>query len=131
MKPKINLRKQVAMYKSQVEAVQKSWTETNEELGTERGRRYAAERELENIRKQFVDLKERLHRAELENARNEGYLQRVREDDNVRDPLVTIEGPEGKRMISKRHPMPIRNTNGMHDYVNDMYGQKPKHWVNY
>lgn len=123
------------MLAAQVEALHLDCGRAKEAHNNEYSRRLTAEKELNETRKQFADLKERLHIAELENARNEGYLQRVREDDNVADPLVEIESPEGKRMVSKRYPSnPVyaTNTMGLEEYHYNHYNkEKPKHWVNY
>jgi PHD/YefM family antitoxin component YafN of YafNO toxin-antitoxin module len=127
-----NLRKQASMFKAQVEVTQKAYAEEKKQHEAEYSRRITAERELNETRKQFADLKERLHNAELTNARNDGYLQRVREDDNVADPLVETEGPEGKRMVSKRHPGNMLIVNPQDEYFHSMNRDNSrKHWVNY
>jgi hypothetical protein len=98
----------------------------------ERNMRINAENEIKETRKQFADLKERLHKAELQNAENEGYLRRVREDDAVADPLIEIEGPEGKRMVSKRYPSYGHSTMTPYNSFDKLYNnEKRKHWVNY
>lgn len=66
---------------------------------------YNLKQSLKVVSDNNADLKRRLLNAQLENARNEGYLQRVREDDNVNDPVVEIEDANGKRIVSKRFPM--------------------------
>lgn len=103
------------------------------EYQNERHGRITAEKETDEARKNFVDLKERLHNSEMEVARQRGYLERVREDDAVADPLVEIEGPDGKRFVSKRHPSPPMLSNGFdHAFEPSLYGrEKRKHWTSY
>lgn len=98
----------------------------------------AQEREKE-AREQFADLKKRLHTSEMEVARINGYLARVREDDTVREDLVTVGEPGGEqRMVPKRKPEYLGNREP--DYslaecmTTDGYGRdrkKPKHWIEY
>lgn len=116
-----------------IDQLQASLHTAHDQQRNERALRQNAEKEVTDIRKQFADLKERLHRAELQNAENEGYLRRVREDDNVTDPLVEIEGPEGKRFVNKRHPSITANYSpSLHDSYNEWIGKEnKKHWVNY
>src|SRR5258708_40257631 len=57
----------------------------------------------EELRQQFGDLKKRLYDSELENQRLRGYVQRVQEDDTVREELVVTGDPDGERaMVPKR-----------------------------
>lgn len=63
-----------------------------------------AEAALKESREHFADLKERLSNAEAETSRLRGYLDRVHEDDIVRDGMVEIEDDNGKRMVPKRPP---------------------------
>lgn len=83
------------------------------------------------------DLKQRLLNSEIECARLRGYMERVREDDLVADPLVEVEDQNGKRMVSKRHPTPLYDAGipGVtYPSTYDEYGrqrEKPKHWVTY
>lgn len=94
-------------------------------------------KQVEEMRKQFADLKERLHNSEMENQRLRGYVERVQEDDVVREELVQTGDPNGEqRLVSKRKlttfrcdPTPV-GWIGSHDE----YGRerpKSKHWVNY
>ena len=88
---------------------------------------------------QFTDLKERLHSAEIENARHEGYRQRVSEDDIARDGHEVVAVEDGA--VIPRRPPTMFNTISAHEaYGNgqamerDVYGRKPErrvHWVNY
>src|SRR3972149_7833028 len=63
----------------------------------------AIEKRNTQLKAQFDDLKERLLTAEAENQRMRGYIQRVQEDDIVREELVQIGDPEGAtQLVSKR-----------------------------
>ena len=85
----------------------------------------------EEARKQFADLKERLLNAETETARLKGYLERVHEDDIVRDGFVEIEDEKGKRKV----PMRPSHRQSFRPEVNIAYGmddcQRRTHWTNY
>lgn len=61
-----------------------------------------AERRLEGSRTDFADLKARLLSAELANERLRGYLDRVREDDVVREVLVETGDPEGEKLLTPK-----------------------------
>lgn len=98
----------------------------------------AAQEREKATRKQFDDLKFRLHNSEMEVARLNGYLSRVREDDVVREELVTIGDPEGgQRLVPKRKPEFLGNREPrMTDLcAGESYGYhnraKPKHWIEY
>jgi chromosome segregation ATPase len=72
----------------------------------ERDCKAIAEKNASETRKQFDDLKQRLHAAEMENQRLRGYVARVQEDDVVREELVVTGDPDGERqMVPKRKPM--------------------------
>lgn len=105
-----------------------------------RGLAEEREKQVTTVTEQFADLKKRLHRSEMEVARLNGYLARVREDDTVREELVTtgdIEG--GQRLVPKRKHEFLGNSEecggtlaGAMQY--DNYGsrrEKPKHWIEY
>lgn len=93
-----------------------------------------AETALRESRSHFADLKERLHNSETELARLRGYLDRVHEDDIVRDGLVEIEDGDGKRMVPKR-PAPLRTVPhdaGMDAFLNHSGTQRNRtHWTSY
>lgn len=92
---------------------------------------------------QFADLKERLATAEAETQRMRGYIQRVQEDDTVREELVTIGETGGEQqLVPKRKPTsfnvpsPHSNTGDLDDaYTGGGYGReqrrKSMHWVRY
>lgn len=103
-------------------------------------------------RKQFDDLKLRVRNLEIENARLIGYVDRVREDDIVREDLVATGEPDGEQqMVPKRKMRQLvaynsgasnlgdENPDGVYHGWNgdDIFGRngqprpKPKHWVNY
>jgi hypothetical protein len=96
-----------------------------------------AEDAAKAARAEHDDLKKRLLNSELECARLRGYMERVREDDAVADPLVEIEDQNGKRMVSKRWPSnhctPVPTTCFDGGTYEDYTGRrpKPKHWVTY
>lgn len=94
-----------------------------------------AEAALKESREHFVDLKERLANAEAEIARLRGYLDRVHEDDIVRDGMVEIEDANGKRQVPKRPPpmQAMRQPITRHDLYDDLSGNRKKrtHWTNY
>lgn len=93
-----------------------------------------AEDALKESRSHFGDLKERLLNAETELARLRGYMDRVREDDNVRDGYVEVDTPDGKHMFSKRRPAPPRmNMEPFQEPLHDTYGNRKRriHWTDY
>jgi Spy/CpxP family protein refolding chaperone len=105
-------------------------------------KRQRAEAREKETRVQFDDLKQRLVTAEFENQRMRGYLQRVQEDDVVREELVKVGDPEGEcHLVPKRKPTgfapPVHFPLPAHNMVSDgsMYHdrsrQKPKHWIAY
>lgn len=68
-----------------------------------RGERDQAERAYKESCEQIDDLKERLAYAESENQRMRGYIERVQEDDTVREELVKTGDPQGEeRLVPKR-----------------------------
>lgn len=100
-----------------------------------RTRAEAADKALKESRDHFADLKERLSSADAETARLRGYLERVHEDDIVRDGFVEIEDREGKRSVPKRPPPQqlVMSTNLSPDFTTDEYGRRKKrvHWTSY
>lgn len=96
-------------------------------------KRREAEAQLVTINGSLADLKERLHQSEMELARLRGYLERVREDDVVRDELVEMppvhtDGPA--QLVPKRHlslppAMPYEHN------FDGLLGQRRKHWTSY
>lgn len=110
-----------------------------DKVSVEYNRRLAAEEETKKTRANFGDLKKRLHEVELETSRLNGYMQRVREDDNVADPLIEIIDASGTHRVSKRWPSnsmqfgAASNMAAGNDYITDNYGnrQKKEHWITY
>lgn len=129
----------------QIEKLDKDLAEAREEIADlhkchDEARRNAsaARDEVKTTREQFADLKKRLHASEVECSRLNGYMQRVREDDNVADPLVEVEDGNGKRQVSKRFPSNSYTQNSMMGgcsttYETDDYGRRVKreHWTSY
>lgn len=121
------------------------------QLGRTRESYDALHRELEvvkrseqNTRAQFAELKERLAIAEAENQRMHGYIQRVQEDDVVREELVKVGDPEGEQqLVPKRkrtqfYGIQVALSGGKMatdriscEPFNGRNTNKPKHWVNY
>jgi len=97
----------------------------------------ALRRQFDEVKSNFADLKKKLHDSELEVSRLNGFMQRVREEDAVNDPLVEIEDQNGKRQVSKRFPSNsmqyFGNALGNDEYVRDEYGRQTKkpHWTSY
>lgn len=97
---------------------------------------YSAVKERDETRKQFADLKERLHQSEIDNADNRGYLRRVAEDDLARDGFEQFDTPDGTTLRPRRppafNPNTISNAMGFAD-ESRFGGSHPKktHWVNY
>lgn len=102
--------------------------------------RSAIEREKET-RAQFDALKSLLATAEAENQRMRGYIQRVQEDDVVREDLVTVGDPEGEQhFVPKRKPTPFQapsayplldTAEGGASVGSYRERVRPKHWVAY
>lgn len=110
------------------------YAERGEELSAARTAKREAEERLKESREHFTDLKERLHNAETELARLRGYLDRVHEDDIVRDGMIEIEDEQGKRQVPKR-PQPMMAITHHNQFSSgfDQYGRPKKqtHWTSY
>lgn len=98
----------------------------------------AAKRAEEETRAQFADLKERLHSAELQIARYEGYLDRVAEDDAAADDGRDL--PPMPQVEPRRPRAAYRGRTGGgsaiygHDterFATGMAAARPKHWTGY
>ena len=86
-------------------------------------------------REQFDDLKQRILSLETDNARLNGYVARVHEDDIVRDGMIEIEDQNGKRLVPKR-PKPLVPSytevyNAAYDGVLPYGNEKKTHWTSY
>jgi hypothetical protein len=116
------------------------------ELSTMRSARDTANSVSLDLREKLDEVKERLAFAEAELQRAGGYIQRVQEDDVVREPLVETGDPEGeKQLVPKRKPThfammsaarPMEQVNfesgGM--MFRDCATERPakrRHWVTY
>lgn len=119
-----------------IEQVRDEWYERAENNLKATERAQAAEKET---RKQFDDLKQRVHDLEIENATMLGYLNRVQEDDEVREELITVGEPGGEQHLTpKRKPRLHRMYTSAPSALvgTDQYHEwrerpKSKHWVNY
>lgn len=132
--------------KERIETLEGLLGEMRKEIALRRDQKHESEelanfamRERDEARKQFADLKERLLKAETEIARLNGYLERVREDDIVADPLVTVGDTERDAQLVPKRRLQMRFDPDPRDMRFDgqggIYGRtetsKPKHWVNY
>lgn len=94
----------------------------------------ADRRAREEALSQFDELKARLFAAETENHRLRGYIDRVREDDSVRDGFA-VETEVTDRKMPLRVPAadihtPRRSTNGA--VRNDCQGERVEtHWTSF
>lgn len=91
-------------------------------------------------RKAIDDLKQRLQRAEDDNNRMRGYIDRVQEDDVAREELVTIGDPHGQQqLVPKRKPKQFTtpNEDRRDTALETIYptwrreSEQRKHWVTY
>lgn len=112
---------------------------------TEKWRQAATEydvikKQRDETRAQFDDLKKRLHESEMENQRLRGYIERVQEDDIVREELILTGDPEGEcRQVPKRksaifaQPRQYTDFDSGQSSVYSGYRDrpKPKHWIEY
>lgn len=99
------------------------------------------------LRKKLDEVKESLALAEAELQRAGGYIQRVQEDDVVREELVTVgEIGAEQQLVPKRKPtffpilqqapLPYGRSQLMHEVMNgcSAIGERPgkhRHWVTY
>jgi chromosome segregation ATPase len=101
----------------------------------------AAQQGGTDLRTKLDDVKARLQLAETEVQRQRGYIERVQEDDIVREELVTTGEPEGaQQLVPKRKftPAPaymdIAINNGRPCFDGGDHNQrreKSKPWVTY
>jgi hypothetical protein len=128
-------RKTIAQLETELADVRKTSDDNYASARDWRAKAQSSEKALEEAWSHFADLKKKLYDAEMQNARNAGYLQRVSEDDAVADPLVEIDGPNGKRMVSKRYPSQtmVAYDATQDSVMGDLYSrrEKPKHWTGY
>lgn len=98
---------------------------------------------------QMEDLKVRVHTLEIQAAKQAGYIDRVAEDDQVRDGIIEIKESDGTHVRPRRPPRPSYDydfqgekdfyTGGgepsAYDPSRDQYGRtrptKRVHWANY
>lgn len=131
------LKAELAASIAETKSYQEKWNATRGEL--------ADTKQLnKQLHAQFADLKERLATAEAENQRMRGYIQRVQEDDTVREELVATGDPTGEQtMVPKRKPTsfdqpPSHSNLGEIDTSDRFYRsyeneqrRKPIHWIRY
>lgn len=105
-------------------------------------KKLASERERVSVdlRDKNSDLKKRLSGAEQENQRMRGYIQRVQEDDTVREELVAIGDLGGEtQLVPKRKRTEFPSPNQYTDFTPDNHlyidqgrrERNTKHWVTY
>lgn len=83
-------------------------TDLRQRVAAANTRAAEADKEVKETRVLFVELKDRLLTAEKDLARLNGYLDRVAEDDAVRDGFIEVDTPNGKRHAPKRPPPFVR-----------------------
>lgn len=99
-----------------------------------------ANRREKETRLQFDDLKQRVHALEIENAQMLGYLNRVQEDDEVREELIAAGDPAGEQTLTPKRKQRLARMytsapTALHggDQYREPWRERPKskHWVNY
>lgn len=123
-------------------ALEQRLLETRMEADEVRRMRAADAQAREALTEHLAEVKERLAFAEAELQRMAGYIQRVQEDDIVREELVAVGDPAGEQqLVPKRKPTPFAGVGVVQGQVNaitwaerDRWGEEKKratHWVNY
>lgn len=95
-RPLTEHEQEIEGYIGQMKALEKARQEAIAQAGAEGATRIRAERERDETRAQFTDLKERLHNAEIDNAVMRGYLDRVGEDDHASDGFFEVADGNGE-----------------------------------
>src|ERR1700722_11370592 len=96
-KPRINVKsladamKQLRAALDNVASYQARNQQVESDLVEQHKLRKTAAVDVQAARANHDDLKKKLYEAEIESARLRGFVERVREDDAVRDPLVEVE----------------------------------------
>lgn len=127
---------------AEIDKLKASYDESRNQLHRANALVKERENQRDGTAAQVEDLKVRLATAEFENQRMRGYIQRVQEDDTVREELLTVGDPEGeKHMVPKRKstsfdaPSQFSNTGEIDDrylYRNDGEPRrKAKNWITY
>lgn len=80
---------------------------------------------LEDSRVRLADMKQNLHIAEMKVAKMEGYLDRVKEDDNARDGFEVVTAAS-EVIVPKRKPAATSNAGGI-----EAQSFRKKHWTDY
>lgn len=118
--------------------------ETRMAYGVLRGELGASEGTNKDLRTKLNEVKERLAVAETENQRMRGYLERVQEDDVVREELISTGNPQGQQqLVPKRKPTifapqmyavrsrSIADEIGLYTGSGSNNHAQPQHWVTY
>lgn len=137
--PKVTIKSLTA----ELDALKKNYDVSRTQLSDAKSELSGARERAAQLVKQFDDLKRRVSDAEMENQRLRGYVQRVQEDDVVREELITTGDPEGEqRMVPKRSPTrfeqpsqcsPVGELDDRfyRSLNNDEPRRKSKHWISY
>lgn len=98
------------------------------EIGDERKRRQVAEALRDETLKEFANLKERLHNAEVETARLRGFIERVHELDH---PLIMERPDGGDPHVKINFQPPDDGLYGESPYGRQMGAARRRHWTNF
>lgn len=131
---------------AQLDLLKTAYDESRVQLHNANGETREVKNQRDSVVTQFNNLKERLATAEFENQRLRGYIERVQEDDVVREELVVAGDPDGQVQLTPkrkhtRFEAPNHRSNAgeiaddfMHRHLHgedEMRRRKPKHWVTY
>lgn len=136
-----NARREIEVLKRRAEAADASYLNAKKETEAAASKMLAAYAARDTALKEFADLKDRLYAAERENARLQGYLERVYEDDVAREGFLEVPAGAPEMRLQPRRPAPLRAVNepsaaaatqalGYADRA-DCRHPRPRHWVNY
>lgn len=126
--------KEIKKLRASVAAADAARENFRQKFNSEYGARLAAEKDAKTTQEKFADLKERLQASETNAARLQGYMDRVREDDLVRDGVIEVEDGMGKRLVPKRYPEHYsRHDSFMNGGLESiaMRAAQQKHWTSY
>lgn len=142
-KTKAELLREIEGLKTDVKTAEKMYEDQIAIVAVEKAAKNESNVSLKEARGHFADLKQRLVAAELENQRLRGYIQRVQEDDVVREELVMVGDPAGdQQLVPKRKSTVFAEPQHMADAADSgnawprSFGEarerkKPRHWVTY
>lgn len=90
---------------------------------------------IADLRKNIDDLKVKLQKAEAENQRMRGYIERVQEDDIVREDLISVGDPDGQsQLVPKRKQTSFHEPAFTRQEASNPYYQEsapPNFWITY